>query len=144
VVNRLQRFNEIKRTLPTSTGGGEEGTEGPAGPQGDPGATGPQGDPGATGPQGDPGLGLTPWTAFTVNLPDAAGVFEFEDSVSAVGVVSTDNILIAFDNTTSNDENEIGSLSLLDIGAVAQTGAFNLTISLSELASGPVKLLWRK
>jgi hypothetical protein len=61
-----------------------------------------------------------------------------------VGVVSTDNILIAFANTTSDDENEIGSLSLLNIGAVAQTGAFNLTISLSELASGPVELLWRK
>ena len=90
---------------------------------------------------GGGGGGLT-GTA-TLNLPNGAGVFEWEQVVIAVGVLPSNIPQVWLAATGDNDENDPTMIPLIGIGAVALTDEIGISMSFYELTSGPILLNWR-
>lgn len=117
---------------------GPIGTTGPQGPAGPQGSTGPQGP---AGPQGPPGSGGGLAGAAILTLP-GAGVFEWSESVAAMGVTAEARLFIALAPAADADENSPELLDLATLSGAPATDAFFVTATFTEPASGPVKINW--
>lgn len=157
------RLRRLERKNGSGSGGigpvGPAGPEGPQGPAGPTGATGPQGIQGLTGPtgpqgiqgiqgeigltgpagpQGPPGSGGVGGVAVvTVPYP---GMFEWEETVAAIGVIATNKVFLAISHHDDGDENHEAGLAISSIGAQAGTDTITISMAFAEKTAGPIKL----
>jgi hypothetical protein len=118
---------------------GAGGAVGPVGPQGPTGATGPQGPTGPAGPSGPSGLSGTA----TITLPAGPGAYEWNETVTAIGVTPSDRLIVMLAPDVEGDENDTEFLSSGSLCASAGTDQITVTASFSSPEAGPIKLYWK-
>lgn len=89
------------------------------------------------------GGGGAAWTAATANLPAGAGVYDFEQTVTAASVTGTSKIALMLDHAADTDENEPEFIDLANMTAFPGTGSFTLSMTFREPHSGPIKFFYQ-
>jgi hypothetical protein len=120
---------------------GPQGLAGPAGPvglQGATGPTGPSGPQGPAGPQGKPPFSGNAVITITSPFP----VSDWEETVSAPGVLPTHRIFVAIGAAADSDENEPELLDPVLLTGEAGTGSIRIVARFAAPVSGPVRLIW--
>jgi hypothetical protein len=129
---------------------GPTGPQGPQGVQGLTGLTGPagvQGPVGLTGPTGPIGLqgpqGASPLSgSATLSIVGFVGTTEWDQTVSAPGVLPTHRVFVTLGPGADADENEPELLDPVMLAGESGTGSVRIIARFAEPVSGPVRLNW--
>lgn len=82
--------------------------------------------------------------AGVIDLPDGRGVFEWTETIAAVGVAPGDTVLVWLALGEDADENTLDMLDLVAIGGESLIAdQLTVTATFSTPTSGPVNVLWR-
>lgn len=76
----------------------------------------------------------------SVTVPN--GVYEWEETVTAVGVVGSNRIILSLAPTADSDENDPIFLAVLSLAAAPGTGQITVYLAFLEPTSGIIKLNW--
>jgi hypothetical protein len=77
-----------------------------------------------------------------ITLPDAAGVFEWEQQVATPGVITTHRIMLTLAAVPDTAENDPAFLALQSLSGQAASDAIIISAVFSELTSGPISINW--
>jgi hypothetical protein len=78
----------------------------------------------------------------TLNLPSGEGVFEWTQSISALGVVAGNAVFLALAGVDSSAENDPECLDLKMLSGLAAADSIIVTATFTERTGGPIAINW--